>query len=174
AKIISHRKLILISDKVEDAVKAYDLGATDFLLGSFSIERMRKAICRALSLDPLADAEQTNGQERPRTDLHLKSGKSFIRVDVRKIELLQGMGNYTKLHMADGHLLVNETMVRMMELLPSEHFLRIHRSYIICIHAIRSFGRNSIEWRGREIPIGRSYKQSVLQALTAIERSHEQ
>ena len=171
ATLAAQCRLILISDEVENAVRAYDLGAADFLLGSFSVDRLRKAIHRALSLRTMNDGERSNGQGRTRGELHLKSGKSFVRVDVHSIELVQGMGNYTKLHLGDGHVLVNETMVRMMELLPSKHFLRIHRSYIICIHAMRSFGRNTVEWRGRELPIGRSYKQSVLQTLNSIDHS---
>ena len=53
----------------------------------------------------------------------------------------------------------------MEEKLPDAGFMRIHKSYIVSLSKIEAFTSSSIEVRGKELPIGRSYKNSVLEML---------
>lgn len=56
-------------------------------------------------------------------------------------------------------------MTSLDEKLPNDGFLRIHKSFIVSISRIEAFTANTIEVPGKELPIGRSYKNSVLNAL---------
>lgn len=53
----------------------------------------------------------------------------------------------------------------MEEKLPGESFLRIHKSFIVSLTKIEAFTANTIEIQGKELPIGRSFKNGVLSAL---------
>jgi DNA-binding LytR/AlgR family response regulator len=53
----------------------------------------------------------------------------------------------------------------MEEKLPPENFLRIHKSYIVPVGKIEAFTANTVEINGKELPIGRNYKNAVLNSL---------
>ena len=56
-------------------------------------------------------------------------------------------------------------MAEMEEKLSGENFLRIHISFIVSVSKIEAFTANPIEILGKELPIGRSFKNGVLSAL---------
>ena len=56
-------------------------------------------------------------------------------------------------------------MTNIQEKLPDNGFMRIHKSFIVSLTKIEAFTSNSIDVPGKELPIGRSYKNSVLEAL---------
>jgi len=56
-------------------------------------------------------------------------------------------------------------MAQIEEKLANENFLRIHKSFIVSISKIEAFTANTIEIQGKELPIGRSFKNAVLGAL---------
>ena len=56
-------------------------------------------------------------------------------------------------------------MTNMGDKLPDSSFLRIHKSFIVSLAKIEAFTSTSIEVPGKELPIGRSYKNSVLENL---------
>ena len=53
----------------------------------------------------------------------------------------------------------------LIEQLPEEVFLRIHRSYIVYVPNIEAFSSISVEVPGKEMPIGRNYKNETLNTL---------
>jgi DNA-binding LytR/AlgR family response regulator len=55
----------------------------------------------------------------------------------------------------------------MEEKLPGNEFMRIHKSYIVSLNKIEAFTATTIDVPGKELPIGRSYKKSVLDTLHA-------
>jgi DNA-binding LytR/AlgR family response regulator len=54
------------------------------------------------------------------------------------------------------------------EHLPKGDFLRIHRSFIVAKEKIEAFTSTEIEVGNKQLPIGRSYKESVIQLLEGI------
>jgi DNA-binding LytR/AlgR family response regulator len=57
------------------------------------------------------------------------------------------------------------TLKSLQEKLPPKEFIRVHRSYIIPISKIESYGRNKLKVAGKEIPIGSSYSEVYHQLL---------
>jgi DNA-binding LytR/AlgR family response regulator len=62
-------------------------------------------------------------------------------------------------------IITKTSMAQMEEKLPGENFLRIHKSFIVSISKIEAFTANTIEIQGKELPIGRSFKNAALSAL---------
>ncbi len=62
-------------------------------------------------------------------------------------------------------IITKTSMTNMGEKLPADGFLRIHKSYIVSLSKIEAFTAHSIEVPGKELPIGRSYKNTVLDTL---------
>jgi DNA-binding LytR/AlgR family response regulator len=62
-------------------------------------------------------------------------------------------------------IITKTSMINLEDKLPNDGFLRIHKSYIVSKSRIEAFTASTIEVPGKHIPIGRSYKNSVLNAL---------
>ncbi len=158
-----HRKpqVIVVSADPAHAVEAFTQGVTDFLLKPFTFERFREAADRAVGRMSSTISLDRTVSVRERDQMLVKSGKESIRVTVQDIILVEGMGNYVKLHLIQGHLVVNGTMSAMEGSLPMDHFIRIHRSFIASRSAITSIGTHSVEVAGMERPLGGLYKRKV-------------
>ena len=158
-------KWVMVSSDPADGIIAFDLGAIDLLLRPIQFDRFKKCLARIRRILAPASNDAIKRSGPALHEIVLKSGKGFVSVAPAKIQLIQGMGNYTKLHLGDTHVLVSSTMANLIELLPVDRFVRIHRSFIINIDHIRSIGANTIEWTGGEIALGSVFKKQALAKL---------
>jgi DNA-binding LytR/AlgR family response regulator len=117
-----------------------------------------------------ADARTRTGRHAqggaPAGAIMLRTSRRVVEVSKCDIELVQSMGNYVKVHLWDGGTITaTSTLSAIEEQLPPEHFVRIHRTNIIAINAVRSLTARTLEWRRGMLPIGSNYKRQVLAAL---------
>jgi DNA-binding LytR/AlgR family response regulator len=159
-------RLVVVGGKPEEAVLAYDKGAVDFVQLPLASERLKKALTRAIRPFKVVALNGTARSRKEQHHLKLKSGNKVVDVLAESVLLAQGMGNYVKIFMEGGNLLVNETMTRLEEMLPRDRFLRIHRSYIVSIEGVSSIGGRTVEWRGRELPLGGYYKKNAQKVIS--------
>ncbi len=68
--------------------------------------------------------------------------------------------------MTDGkHLLVKESISSMENLLSEHRFLRVHRSFMVSMNKISGYNGFSVQVNQTEIPIGRLYKQALMEVI---------
>lgn len=136
----------------EYAVESYELNAIDYLLKPFTFKRFKQAIEKALDWY----RAKLGAIESP--PLLLKVNYGTTRVWPKDIFLIQGMDNYAKLYLKDqSSLLVRITLKELQEMLPTDHFCRVHRSYIVALGAIEFVRNRIIHMQGQEVPISNSY-----------------
>jgi DNA-binding LytR/AlgR family response regulator len=160
--------VIVISSDIGHAVHAFEHAAVDFLPKPFSYERFLKAVerTRAQAFVPGSSNPGIAPRSIPDRLLNLRCGHKMVQVPIGTIEMVQSMGNYVKVYTRDNaHLLATNTMANMEASLPGEHFVRIHRSYIIAIDAVQALTSRSVEWRKGELPLGGNYKRNAMSAL---------
>ena len=103
----------------------------------------------------------------------LKSRDRFAFVHFDSLEFVRAAANYVQLHVHDSVYEVRERISVMEERLPSGRFLRIHRSFIVNVGAVRELcpagpGEYMVSLRGgRQLPVGPSYVESVHKTLLA-------
>jgi DNA-binding LytR/AlgR family response regulator len=139
------------------AFEGFELGVIDYLLKPVQFERFEMAIRRAMDFMQMSKPENT-------VDLHeilIKSGTKKLLVDYRSIIYAQGLKDYTILHTADKKYVVKGSVKAFEEYLPSDYFLRVHKSFIVAKNQLKLVYRNKIELENVSIPIGRSYKEVV-------------
>ena len=95
----------------------------------------------------------------------LRADRIDHRVRFSEIQYLEGYGNFIKVHMDRGMILVAETMTAMAQSLPDDLFLRVHRSFIVALDRIAQAGAGSLRVGEVEIPIGRSYRRGVAEVI---------
>ena len=98
----------------------------------------------------------------------MKADKKNVKIEHKKIRYIESIKDYVKIVCHDKTIISKISISHLAEQLSSESFLRIHRSYIIYIPNIEAFSSISVEVPGKEIPIGRNYKNEVLSTLQQI------
>lgn len=164
-KTLIHPPLIIFTTAYpEFAVEGFELNAVDYLLKPFSFERFLKAVNKAL--EKLNAANQNNDGNNA-SFIFLKADKKIHKVDLDSIHFIEAIGDYMKVVTDSGQLIVNETMKKLQEDLPSKSFIRVHKSFIISRSKIKYIEGNYVQVEDKSIPIGATYRNEV---LTAIEK----
>lgn len=111
------------------AVKAFEIGATDYLLKPFDYERVKK------TMERLKEQMKERPAAVPGYEINkimVNTGTSFQVLDVSKIVYIETEKRSCKIHMADGKFyLQNESLNNYETNLKKCRFYRIHKSYLI-------------------------------------------
>ncbi len=152
------------------AVKAFEAQALDYLLKPFRRERIQASLERVRRSVVARDSNPTLSVDCAQSMIvKCRDRVAFIHFD--SLEFIRAASNYVQLHLVDATYEVRERIAVMEERLPAARFLRIHRSYIVSIAAVKELyaaggGEFMISLRrGRQLPVGPSYVQSVHKAL---------
>jgi DNA-binding LytR/AlgR family response regulator len=98
--------------------------------------------------------------------IYLRVDKKMQKVLVHQIVYIESWKDYIKVFLDNGkNLLVKQSISATENMLSERSFLRVHRSYMVSIQRITAYSYLSVLIDRTEIPIGRLYKQSVLEAL---------
>jgi len=124
------------------AIRAFELNAVDYLLKPYSKERfdaaMQKVLTRMQQGTPIQPEIQTFTTPPPGTltRIAVKSRQQIHVIPVDDIDFIEADGDYVKLHTAQSAFLKEKTMKFFEENLPSQQFIRIHRSYIVNVNEV--------------------------------------
>lgn len=145
----------------EYALEGFELNAVDYLKKPFSFDRFFKAFTRAEELlllqnraasEPLQDSKQDGF-------IFVKANKKTIKVKFSDILFIEGLGDYIKINEKNTKIVTNLSMKKILDLLPSNKFYRIHKSFIVSLDNIESVEGNIVTIQGNKLPVGNSYRQ---------------
>ena len=92
------------------------------------------------------------------------------KVFVNEIEYIESCKDYVKIFLTgDRHFLVKRAISVIENILSDHKFIRVHRSYIVSLSKISGYNALAVQIGQCEIPIGRLYKQSVMERLQSKE-----
>jgi DNA-binding LytR/AlgR family response regulator len=169
-KSLSHPpKVIFVTAYRDYAVEGYELDAVDYLVKPVSFERFVKAITKLKRMMGQETVSQSNDYNpNPEAFVYLKVDKHMQKVFINEIIYIEGWKDYIKVFLTTGKSLLVKQSISAMENLFSEYkFLRVHRSYIVSVNKISGYNGLSVQVESTEIPIGRLYKQAVMERLHA-------
>jgi PAS domain S-box-containing protein len=95
----------------------------------------------------------------------VKKGSMLVKVFLENINWIQAMDNYVIIQTGTDQFVIHSTMKDIELKLPSEKFLRVHRSYIIAIEKINVLDENTVLIGDKTIPVGKSYKEAFMNRL---------
>lgn len=162
-KTLSHPpKVIVTTAYKEHALEGYELNIVDYLLKPFSFERFLKAINKAStdtprSLPPTGQADKGEHSER----IFLRANNKYVQVVIDDILLVEASGNYVKIVLKEETITIRGKLSSVMELIPADGFVQVHRSFLVAQKHIRSIEGNRILIDEHTVPIGKSFKESV-------------
>lgn len=167
-KNLSHPpKVIFVTAYREYAVDGFELDAVDYLVKPVSFERFFKAITklnRVVGRETIAipsdDVPSNN------SFVYLKVDRDMKKIFVNDIQYIEGWKDYVKVFLTNNKYLLAKQSISAMENLLSDHkFIRVHRSYMVSFDKITGYNGTAVQLAKQEIPIGRLYKQAVMDRL---------
>ena len=155
-------KVIVTTAYKEFALEGYELNVADYLLKPFSFERMVKAINKAIGpqTTKAAQSQVTTTSSSPES-FFIKGDKKYHQIKVEEILYIEAYGNYCKLYLKDEMIISHEKISDYEAMLPTEDFMRVHKSFIVALKKINLIEGNRIMIETHEIPIGQTYKSGV-------------
>ena len=144
------------------AVDGFNVDAIDYLLKPFEYDRFLKAIYKAKEY-----IEFLASQDLQMSSIYVKVNYEMMKINLKDIDLIEALDDYIKIHIKPYPVLTLMTLKGVLEKLPENLFLRIHRSYIIPLHKVEKFSKNKVQVAGKEIPIGSSYADVYERLLSA-------
>ncbi|MDQ3846057.1 MAG: LytTR family DNA-binding domain-containing protein [Bacteroidota bacterium] len=162
-------KVIFVTAYRDYAVEGYDLDAVDYLVKPVSFERFVKAIAKLKRTMGHETLDHTNDYAaNPDAFVYLKVDKHMQKIFINEILYIESWKDYIKLFLTNGkNLLVKQSISSMENLLSEHRFIRVHRSYMVSVDKISGYNGLSVQVQSTEIPIGRLYKQAVMERLHA-------
>ena len=162
-------KIIFTTAYREYAIDGFDLQAVDYLLKPISFERFLQSVTKYLNANSSIESTEPVEIVQEKNDfIFVRSDRKMVKINFDEILYIESLSDYIKIHTLDKLHVTRETITNIEAKLPSDSFLRIHRSYIISIDKIESFTNEFIEVSKKAIPISRSYKKSVLLKLEGL------
>lgn len=150
----------------EYAIDGFDLDATDYLLKPISFERLLKAINKVFTRNQPSSLPRIHSEEKEAvSSLYVQVGKKRVKVELNEILYLESQRDYVKIKTTQKEIVVHQTISYLEEQLPTNLFLRIHRSFIIRLDKIEGWSNTDIDLPGAQLPIGRTYKSQVMKVL---------
>ena len=158
--------VIVTTASPDHALEGFDLNVIDYLLKPFSLERFLQAITKAQSAlvgdEPTLQRKDALSHE----NIFLKVDGDIRRVACKDIDFIKAEGNFVEIFADQGKLFTHQTLLQMERMLPTDAFLRVHKSYIVRMDAIEKITSAEIFVAGTAIPIGRSYKDALLKRVS--------
>jgi DNA-binding LytR/AlgR family response regulator len=160
-KSLDKKPIIIITTAYSEyAIKTYELEVLDYLVKPISFPRFLKAVNRAFKEFNPSLTSNLNIAKRA----HI-----FIKVDKKKMQkiyldeilIIESLRDYLKIKTITNKYIIHSTLSSFTEKLPSNNFIRIHRSFTIAIDKIEAVQGNSVEIDGVKYVIGRSYIEHV-------------
>ena len=166
------RSLVIFTTAYSEyAVEGFKLDAVDYLLKPFSFADFSRSAGKANSLYELRHNQRAGEPEA--TPEALPKDKEYISVKADyKVSgsparwlwrrSSESEGEYVRLHLDDRSTITTLFRLKNMEAaLPSDMFMRVHRSYIVNLRCIKGYVRGRVFLSDTEyVPIGENYKES--------------
>ena len=168
-KSLDIKPMVIMTTAHENhALESFELQAIDYLVKPIPFPRFLKSVQRVIQLKkPQESLDQSSSESK---SIFVKIDKKKLqKIELDKIILIESLKDYIRIKTDLGKYIIHKTLSSFTEELPTDKFIRIHRSFTVAIDRIDSVEGNSIEIQGERFTIGRSYinevKSKILQDL---------
>ena len=158
-------KVIITSAYQEYAIQGYEFNVIDYLLKPIEFSRFLKAVNKMEQPREVVVAARPAVAPGERVYLLFIVGKKKVKVFLDEILYIESMKEYIRVNTKSKSVLTKFKLSQVDGLLRENNFLRIHRSFIVAKDKIEAFSATEVELGGKQLPIGRSYKEVVLSVL---------
>ncbi|PSR11657.1 MAG: DNA-binding response regulator [Bacteroidetes bacterium] len=151
-----HPLIILVTSKTAYAVDGFEMQVVDYLVKPVTMPRLLKAVNLAM---------ERHKDQYPANHFFARVDSLLVRIDFQHILFVHALGDYVVFQTEDKKYPVHLTMKAVEERLPSNHFMRVHRSYIVALDKIVNLEQNSLLIGSHAVPVSEKVKGKLMQRL---------
>jgi two-component system, LytTR family, response regulator len=158
---LSNPPMVIFTTAYEEyALEGYNLSVVDYLLKPIAFDRFLKASNKALQLSsPKQQLVSKEGATEAEEFVFVKSDKGSSRINLSELLYVEGLKEYVQYVTRSDKIVSLQSLKKILDYLPDNRFVQVHRSFIIAIDKIDSISGNRLFISGTEIPIGETYKR---------------
>lgn len=145
-----------------EGISIFILGVTLYLI-IFASSFIR-LVFQFQQKEALVENLQSDKVRNDQNTINIRANRQNNLVELGELLYLESLSDYVKVVSVGSELITREKITRLSAELP-DHFVRIHRSFVVNAHKVDSFKYNEVVIQGQILPISRSYKQSALEVL---------
>lgn len=139
--------------------------AIDLALNSFANLREEQQAGKVIPLQPAAEKNVSTDKEtilQIQDCIFIKQNYQFVKIRLSEILYVESDNNYVRI-ITNGNLFaLRLSLNQLLEKIIFHQLVRIHRSFAVNLHAIKSFTEQDVIIGDKELPIGKNYKESFL------------
>jgi two-component system, LytTR family, response regulator len=160
--------VIITSAYDQYALKCFEFKVDDYLLKPYSFERFVKAVNNV--------AEVRSGQLKEKSthqkdSIFVNTEYRLERIELKNILYIEGMKDYLKIVTPEKTILTLQNFKGIVEILPADEFVRVHKSFIVALNKIENIERNRIKIGKSLIPISDTYREDFYSRIDEQNRS---
>jgi DNA-binding LytR/AlgR family response regulator len=166
-KFLQNPPLIIFTTAYSEyALESYELKAVDYLLKPIDFDRLLQAVIKVKHFLHKNNEAITTGSKTADDSLEqtifIKSGSEFHQVSIQNIKWIESDGNYVTIHTTKRSILARYKLSEVIDIIPKQLFVRIHRSYIVALKHIETVKKHCVVIDNKEIPISSKYREGFL------------
>lgn len=164
-RLINDKKIsvVLTTAFSEYAVDAFSLGVVDYLLKPFDYARFLQAINKAVG-------QNINVTENIADNLNdyimVKADYKLYKINYDDLLFIEGQHEYVTFHTKTKRVTALYSLKNLEDTLPKDKFVRVHKSFIVSIKNIEDIDKLNVTVLGNKIPVGASYRDSLIDRLS--------
>lgn len=162
-KAVSRKPVTIFTTAyAQHAAEAFDLDAVDYLLKPFSFERFTQAVGKAKSALEARSGVHTAASGH----LTVKADRRWVKIPFHEIRYIEGWKEYVKIFTEHEKVVTLESLNNLESTLPAEHFLRVHKSFIVAQNRVLQMDGDALVLSGEtRVPVARARKKEVTETL---------
>ncbi|BDD09909.1 DNA-binding response regulator [Fulvitalea axinellae] len=159
-----HPAVIFTTAYPDYALDGYRFDTVDYLLKPFSFERFAESVNKAIKrLGTTSEATRKNLDD----SIVVKSDSKFHIVKYKDIDYIEGLKAYVSFYVKGERIIALESLKSLVDQLPENNFMRIHKSYIVALDKVKAVEGNMLLVGDKKLPVGASFKETVMKRLLA-------
>lgn len=162
--------VILTTSDISFALEAFEYDCIiDYFMKPVTQERFDKGVEKAIMSQQAAVTTFDNPvPDEAVDDLYVSMNRRLVKIDICSIHVVEAKGDYIMLKTANGNFTVYSTLKRIMDKLPEDLFLKVHRSFVINTKRIVDIEDNSVLIGKEVIPVSRSNRAELMRRLNLL------
>lgn len=167
-KSLSHKPHIIITSAYDKyALECYEHNVSDYLLKPYSFDRFVKSVNKVIeAINEKQKAHDTKNKEA----IFVHTEYRLERIVLKDILYIEGMKDYLKIVTHEKKIMTLQSFKNILNMLPNDNFIRVHKSYIVALNNIENIERNRIKIAEELIPVSDTYKTELLNTIEMMNR----
>jgi DNA-binding LytR/AlgR family response regulator len=157
--------VIIVSAYHEYALQGYEHNVIDYLLKPVEFSRFLMAVNKIKQTTAAEMPASVMSESGERSYIFFNVGKMKVKIFLDEILYIESLKEYVRIFTKTKSILTKFQLGQIESLLAKNNFIRVHRSFIVAKDKIDAFTAADIEINGKQIPVGRSYKELVQSML---------